>query len=250
MKKPPSKKLTNEAARKEYESGLSTKDIADKYGLALNTVQHKLRAARTTLRKQERGKFTDQLVADMYEEYLAGLSTSDLSRKYGLNVGGIWLNFKKAGLTVRTQTEAALLKQYPFPAGVTDENVREFYDQHGTTKAASHFRCSKDAVRAAVLREGGAMRAVGSKHGTGRATQPTGYVLVVVTRAWPFFDQMARRPYNNPDRGRVAEHRKVVADSMGRALTEHETVHHMNGDRADNRLENLQLRQARQRRSL
>jgi predicted metal-binding protein len=41
----------------------------------------------------------------------------------------------------------------------------------------------------------------------------------------------------------VPEHRLVVARSIGRPLTPNETVHHINGDRLDNRLENLQLRQ-------
>ena len=42
--------------------------------------------------------------------------------------------------------------------------------------------------------------------------------------------------------GQVLEHRKVMADYLGRRLTKVETVHHVNGDRADNRLQNLQLR--------
>jgi hypothetical protein len=41
--------------------------------------------------------------------------------------------------------------------------------------------------------------------------------------------------------GIVLEHVLVVSRYLGRALLPHENVHHKNGDRADNRLENLEL---------
>lgn len=47
---------------------------------------------------------------------------------------------------------------------------------------------------------------------------------------------------NSSKSGYIPEHRLVMSEALGRTLRKDETIHHINGDRLDNRLENLELR--------
>jgi len=69
-------------------------------------------------------------------------------------------------------------------------------------------------------------------HGGIQDSRADGYLVVNLPDNSPFINMATRG-------NRVFQHRLVVAESLGRCLLPNEVVHHLNGNRTDNRLENL-----------
>ena len=61
-----------------------------------------------------------------------------------------------------------------------------------------------------------------------------GYVMVSIKTDSPYFAMRGKPHY-------VFEHRLVMAEYLGRCLERWEVVHHLNGDKGDNCIENLKL---------
>jgi len=72
----------------------------------------------------------------------------------------------------------------------------------------------------------------------GRGVNRHGYIYIRVYESDPYFPMATHQKRGG---GEMAEHRLIMARHLGRMLTRQEHVHHKNGDKKDNRLENLEL---------
>jgi len=72
-------------------------------------------------------------------------------------------------------------------------------------------------------------------HWTGGRIIKKGYIKILLGKEHPCFSSMV------DSTGYILEHRMIMAKHLGRLLEKWEIVHHINEDRQDNRLENLEL---------
>ena len=123
---------------------------------------------------------------------------------------------------------------------LSDPRVDEalaLWDTGMTAKAAGEAVGLSQTIMSRVLREAGRDgRRCGAAHPSWRGGRSTakGYVYLRLGLNHPLAAMQSKG-------GQVMEHRVIMAEHLGRPLTSRETVHHINGIRNDNRIENLQL---------
>lgn len=174
-------------------------------------------------------------------EYANGDRSSVIAKRHGINRKTVLISVRRNGGTIKDHRSASGRPMVP-PDSYVGKVLALRAKGMSQQKIANELHMSQ-AVISRVLRQNGlptAMRPEGSTHGMwkgGKTLTGQGYVQVLVFADDPMASMRSRSGY-------VLEHRLVVAQAIGRPLEPRETVHHINGDRQDNSLENLQLRQS------
>ncbi len=185
------------------------------------------------------------------DDFKSGLSATEISQKYTYPTHTVYRYLRKNGL------QASNNAQYGPSSSITKEVVNsivEYYTApNGLRKTSRHFNMAYGTVRKLLKRElvlrvetkkeyssPPSKKPVGEKHWNwkgGRKETPEGYIRIMIPLEHPFSDTMSRGD------GYVLEHRLVMAEHLKRPLTKNETVHHKDGNKSNNAIINLQLRQ-------
>lgn len=216
---------------------LSTTELAERNGLSTTTVRRILdrNGIPGTELNRHRKRTTPEQDEEIVARYLAGESAEALAQEFGFQMHvSITQRVRSAGHEVRPPGNAPL----DMPPDIGREILRLRDLGWSQDRISAEVGVSQKRVSRWLIANGRRSWPLG-RHpmaSIGPVTMSNGYLGVRVSEDDPFHVMAGRSGY-------VMEHRYVVAQALGRPLTRGETVHHINGNVKDNRLENLQLRQ-------
>lgn len=191
-----------------------------------------MRHARVITEEQEK-----QIVA----LYRSGTTQRELAEQFGLSQSGVQNVVRRNGASAprfgrRPRFDVEQMKRM-YEEGKSLQEIADLLGMHNTS------------VWGYLKRAGVQCRPAGFQRGEdhvgwkgGRVMTSGGYVMVRIYPDHPFFC-MATEKVDGASY--VLEHRFVMAQELGRPLTEEETVHHKDGDKTNNHHSNLQLRRSR-----
>lgn len=223
----------------EYKGGATRSALGRKWGTKTETIGVILRAEGCELRPHFHRKVDGAARDTIVSRYAAGRSLNQISAELNLSLQTISKHLRKAGVHVNPRGA----KAREFPPEVIAEVYELWRGGMSQEQLGERLGLSQTHVSRLLAHHGytaGTRAAKGERHGNwrGGARSASGYRFVRIERDDPMYEMAQLSGY-------VAEHRLVAARFLGRPLRESETVHHINGDKLDNRLENLQVRQGR-----
>jgi transposase-like protein len=200
----------------------------ERFGMSYGGIR-KILSKNNALRGDEgRRAFSPDEVAEMKRLFLAGTSLCEIAEQFHTcaRTTERWLHENGVELPVKKDQRRTELAE-----GVAEAIKALWADGNNTGTIAEACGLKRGAVIWFIRREG-----LSRPRKDGRIFhRRDGYWYILVRADDPMHAMANTNSY-------VLEHRLVVARHLGRPLTRHETVHHINGDKNDNRLDNLQLR--------
>ena len=224
-----------EAVRR-FEAGETAKDLATNFGVTRWVVYGAIRRAglQPESNRSHKGRPKPVDRGAIIAEYLDGASIRTVAKKHQMSYAGVRNILRKKGISVRGSFKNI--------EGVTDQMLVDAYESGESLSAIGRrIGSCQGTVGRKLRRLGIAIRSQGHELGPKHPAWKGGRVVFQgYVRIW--IDPTHPMRVMADTSGYVLEHRLIMAEHLGRVLTPNETVHHKNGIRGDNSIENLQIR--------
>lgn len=230
--------ISDETLIEKYKKSLSVGAVHKETGVSKSVIyrvleRHGVERVGLAHYRLNAAKFSPETELEIRRRYEAGEYFSQLVHRFGGTQYSVKAAIKRAGGSI-----------VPVLSSLTEDEKARILELraagHSQMKISIEMNRSQPLISRFLSSRGDIYKPrSGEAHPNwkgGRYIDQQGYV-----RTWVRADDPMRCMALSS--GHVLEHRLVMARQIGRPLNKRETVHHINGDKQDNRLENLQLRQ-------
>lgn len=187
---------------------------------------------------------TTEQKEDIVRRYTKGTRIPAIARMLGFAYETVSIVLREAGLVVRKKRERG-----PLTAEESAAAIAAYATGLSTLEVGKKLGITSSMVNGCLRRAGVPLRPKGFRCGDahhgwvgGKVSAAGGYVLVLIHKDDPYFCMAVKKMDSAMY---VLEHRLVMARHLGRPLRRSETVHHIDGNRTNNDIRNLQLRQGK-----
>jgi transposase len=218
-----------------YSSGKTVIEIARELEVAIPTISRWL--ARAGLREIATRIPNPKRDAAVVADYAAGITVDEICKKHDISRAQVVTLARRAGIGAR-QTGPRF---HDIGKAIRNRITKLWNDGLPAQVIAKEIDLHIGVVRRVMLEEGIEYKPRSNGDGTGRwhkgewRREDHGYIRVRVLPEDPLFCMADKTGY-------VLEHRYVMAQKLGRPLTDQESVHHKDNNPQNNKRSNLQLR--------
>ena len=219
----------------DYKAGMSCTQLSERYGGSHRTILNVLKAhdVQARLPGKPRKICSEEQIKEIVAAYQSGATIAQLASQFSNTDRVISKILDENGVERRLRGQKLV--------AIRQAEIIDKWNAGETTGKISGAVGCDQRIISKFLEDNGIdvseRRICGEKHAAWRGKDVKNYRVVTITNDDPLW-VMAHANGS----GHILEHRLVMARHLGRPLRNNETVHHKNGNRIDNRIENLQLR--------